>query len=411
MPAIGLSYPDQDRGQPTLATTFVVLGASLFRRLGLDKRRVRQTVEAVDHANRGNAMVRQDDQSGTVAEFRAPTQIEVDDDDAECHRGLDLANQGKMEAAVAAFRNVIRGQPDDAMGQPGTLDEAVQVFHAANRSHRLKYLDGVVGNPYDVEAYFNLGSFLLRQGKLLEAVGAFNEAIRNQPDYALAHYSLGTTLAMAGRLEQATVEFRAAIRVAPDYAEAHYNLAHAMFLQGKLEQAIAEFRAAIGSSPGYAKAHLGLGMVLDRQGKVEEATAEFRTAIGIQPDVAAPHFQLGVALAKLGKLEESTSEFHAAARIQPDDAEAHFKLGLSHAVRGHFEEAIIAYREAIRLEPDLAAARYNLGNALRANGELDEAVAEFRKARDNAQRGSELAQLIERELSAIDNYLGRELFP
>ena len=37
----------------------------------------------------------------------------------------------------------------------------------------------------------------------------------------------------------------------------------------------------------------------------------------------------------------------------------------------------------------------SLGVALNDQGKLDEAIAEFRKARDNAQRGSEFAQLIE----------------
>jgi hypothetical protein len=46
---------------------------------------------------------------------------------------------------------------------------------------------------------------------------------------------------------------------------------------------------------------------------------------------------------------------------------------------------------------------YNRGVDLHDQGKLKEAVADFRKARDNAQRGSELARLIERALADTDS--------
>ncbi len=69
---------------------------------------------------------------------------------------------------------------------------------------------------------------------------------------------------------------------------------------------------------------------------------------------------------------------------------------------GKPEDLIAEFRTAIRLKPDFAEAHYNLGIALRAEGKREEAVAEFRKARKNAQRGSKLAQFVERALIATD---------
>ena len=57
-------------------------------------------------------------------------------------------------------------------------------------------------------------------------------------------------------------------------------------------------------------------------------------------------------------------------------------------------------RTAIRLSPDRAEPHYDLGLALRKQGKSAEAIAEFHKARDNARPGSELTQLIDRELAA-----------
>jgi hypothetical protein len=44
--------------------------------------------------------------------------------------------------------------------------------------------------------------------------------------------------------------------------------------------------------------------------------------------------------------------------------------------------------------------RNNLGDGLKVQGKLDEAVAEFGKAHDIAQRGSGVAQRIQRALTA-----------
>jgi len=88
---------------------------------------------------------------------------------------------------------------------------------------------------------------------------------------------------------------------------------------------------------------------------------------------------------------------------QPADAEALFNRGIDLHRQGKLDEAIAAYLEAIRIRPDVADAHNTLGTALSDQGKLEEAVAEFRKARDNAQRGSELAKLIERELNATDH--------
>ena len=82
---------------------------------------------------------------------------------------------------------------------------------------------------------------------------------------------------------------------------------------------------------------------------------------------------------------------------------AHNNLGVALRDQGKLEEAVAEFRTAIRLNPDYAEAHYNLGFALHSQGKLEEAVAEYRKARDNAQRGSKLAGLIERALTALDH--------
>ncbi len=81
-------------------------------------------------------------------------------------------------------------------------------------------------------------------------------------------------------------------------------------------------------------------------------------------------------------------------------AQARHRLGPQQSrqrpeAQGKLDEAVAAYRAAIRIKPDSAFALYYLGLVFTDRSKREEAIAEFRKARDLAQRGSELAQLIE----------------
>jgi tetratricopeptide (TPR) repeat protein len=118
---------------------------------------------------------------------------------------------------------------------------------------------------------------------------------------------------------------------------------------------------------------------------------------------AIDHYNLAVDLQGQGKLEEAVAEYRTAIRIRPDLAEAHISLANALDEQGKDEEAIAEYRAAIRIKPDFAQAHYSLGIALGQQGKRDEAIAELRKARDNALRGSELAQLIEKALKELDH--------
>jgi cytochrome c-type biogenesis protein CcmH/NrfG len=120
-------------------------------------------------------------------------------------------------------------------------------------------------------------------------------------------------------------------------------------------------------------------------------------------DDAMARYIRGVDLAVQEKLDEAIAEYRDAIRITPDLPEAHVSLGVALAGQGKLDEAVAEYRAAIQLPPDSAATQYFLGKALAAQGKRDEAIAEFRKTLDIAERGSKLAQLIEKSPNMHDH--------
>ena len=62
-------------------------------------------------------------------------------------------------------------------------------------------------------------------GRVGEAIGHFEQALRIKPDYAEAHCNLGVALEQAGRPQDAIGHYEQALRLNPDLAEARNALA------------------------------------------------------------------------------------------------------------------------------------------------------------------------------------------
>ncbi len=178
-----------------------------------------------------------------------------------------------------------------ALSHQGKLEEAVAHYRESLRI-----------NPIHVEAHINLGVLLARQGKLEEAMARYREALRINPNYAEAHNNLGVLLARQGKLEEAMVRYREALRINPNYAEAHNNLGVLLARQGKAGEAMARYREALRINPNYAEARKNLGVLLARQGKPGEAMTRYHGALRINPNPVEVHNNLGITPGPAGEV-------------------------------------------------------------------------------------------------------------
>ena len=65
-----------------------------------------------------------------------------------------------------------------------------------------------------------MGNALKEQGKLEEAIEAYNKALAIKPDYAEAYNNMGVTLRGQIKLEEAIAAYNKALDIKPDHAEA-----------------------------------------------------------------------------------------------------------------------------------------------------------------------------------------------
>ena len=178
--------------------------------------------------------------------------LDVTSDNSLIHNylGVALAEQGKIEEAMAHYAEALRIKPDFA------------------------------------GAHYNLGFALAEQGKIEEAMAHYAEALRIKPDYAEVHNNLGAALAKEGKIEEAMVHYAEALRIKPDYAEAHNNLGAAFAEQGKIQEAIGQYAEALRIKPDFAEAHYNLGLTFAKQGKIQEAMDQYQEALRVNPNSA-----------------------------------------------------------------------------------------------------------------------------
>jgi Tfp pilus assembly protein PilF len=196
----------------------------------------------------------------------------------------------------------------------------------------------------------------------------------------MAHNNLGTFLLKKGRVDEAAIQFQAALQIKPNDADSHYNLGTALLQQGRVDDAIAQFQTALQLQPDDADAHYNLATAFRQEEKMDEAITHYRRALQIQPDNAGAHYNLALALRQEGKVDEAITHYEKALQIQPDNADAHNNLGNLLLQKGRIDEAIFHFQKALEINPGNAKVHNNLGNALLHRGRVDEAIAQIQQA-------------------------------
>ena len=229
-------------------------------------------------------------------------------------------------------------------------------------------------------AYNNLGYYLSKEGKLVEAMDNYRRALEINPNYEDAQNNLGYALAGQKKYAEAIAHYEAALRIRPEHVEVHNNLGNALADVGRIDEAMEHYSFVLSKNPKHADAHNNLGIALAMKGRFDKAIEHFHAAIRYKPKYASAHSNLGNALAVQHKVAEAIPEYQEALRLNPKDAQAHNNLGNALMEQGRMDEAIHEYDEALRLNSDNPEAHFNLGLALARQGKREEAAGHYREA-------------------------------
>ncbi len=222
---------------------------------------------------------------------------------------------------------------------------------------------------------------LRSQGRLEEALVAYDRALALDPLSSLAWYGKGNLLLDLERHEEAIAAYDHALTSDPMLALAWYGKAVTFEALGLAYDALDACDHALGINARLTPAWAGKGDILSRLERYEEAVACYDRALALAPEDARTWRHKGDALRELGRQRDGARvPSHRVTHGSPTGGSTFHQLKL-------YEEALAAYDRALALAPRYLKAWTSKIHLLDDLGRAKEA-AEGRRLREQAIHGS-----------------------
>jgi len=227
----------------------------------------------------------------------------------------------------------------------GKLAEAITAYEQA-----------LALDPDDVLLYIPLARLLTLEGRTVEAVRHAQQATGMAPENARAWAVLGMAYDWKGNVPEAIDACKRAIELDPTYAEGYAYLAEAYADAVRWAEATETAQTALQLDGHSVDAHRNYGYVLERQANYWEAVEAYERALEIHPNLAYIHIAAGRNYIALGDFDAAVDSFQRAIEINPDDAEAYSGLGRAYYDIGEYEQAETYLKKAIEVDPKFGPA-------------------------------------------------------
>jgi serine/threonine-protein kinase len=253
---------------------------------------------------------------------------------------------------------------------------------------------GDLGDPTPVRYTANVRAYSLylkgrfwwnrrTQADIAQGIRYFEQAIAEDPGYALAYSGLADSYALdldyrgvpvVEGMERAKAEARKAIELDETLAEAHTSLGWVTFIYDwDWRAADREFRRAIELNPRYSTARQWYAWYLMAMGRFDEALAEGRVAVELDTGSVSIRRSLGWLQYYSRQSEPALENLRRALTMDPTAEETHRLLALVYLQQGRYDDAAAAFREAIANSGNPVLAFAGLGHVAARRGRLDEA--------------------------------------
>ncbi len=209
------------------------------------------------------------------------------------NRARAHADRGEHDAAIADLDQVLRLNPENAMGYG--LRGAVHGRKNEPGAAIADFDRAIALNPKDADALMNRGTAHERNGEYLRAIEDYDRAIAQAPRHAGAWGGRCWSRAVAGvALDSALADCGRAIEL--DKADANHlnSRGFVHFRLDQFELAIRDYDAAIAAEPKVASSFYVRGLAKARRGDRRGADADLASSMALDAGVAERYAGYGV---------------------------------------------------------------------------------------------------------------------
>jgi Flp pilus assembly protein TadD len=271
--------------------------------------------------------------------------------------GLRHMRAGRHLDAQICCRQTLEANPDhaDTLHLMGLLSLRAEQYELA-----VTWLARAIRQDPKPEYLSALGSALQRQGRLDEALKAFDKAIQFKPDDAELWSNLGDVLVELQRPADAVLTFQHVLTLNPRHWDAANKSGGLLYHLRQWAGALTQFNLCDKLQPDDA-ATLQLRAVWLRQlRRFEDYLADSRRAHALEPTNAETCNNIGDALQSLGRGEEALSWFDRSLALSPGNVKVLNNKAFSLSQIHRFDEAFAIYALAKKIDPGAAVTDWNL---------------------------------------------------
>jgi eukaryotic-like serine/threonine-protein kinase len=204
-----------------------------------------------------------------------------------------------------------------------------------------------------------------KAGNLDLAITALNNAVKEDPRFALGFAQLGEAYRLKYRLdkdkkwmEEALANCQKAQQLDDRLPMVYVTLGRIHQDTGQYELALQEYQRALQLDPHSADALIGLAHSYDSAGRTADAEAAYRRAIALRPDSWDGYNHFGIFLDDHQRYDDAIAQYRHAIALTPDNAPVYLNLGAAYVDKGDrkdYPEAEQMLRKSIALAPNYAA--------------------------------------------------------
>jgi tetratricopeptide (TPR) repeat protein len=207
-----------------------------------------------------------------------------------------------------------------AFGMPDPRIGCTEVVNKSNPKIALSRASTFRGGGPNDEAFANNNEAIGRdprrtaynQGLIKAAAGDpdgalvdFDEAIRQDPGFALAYNARGTLYRGKGDGDRAMADFDRALELDPKLAVAHTNRANLLSDRGEIDRAIADYSQAIEIDPKFGLAFTNRGRAYEKKNDRGHAIADYRAVVDLPVASVTDKQRQEIARHRIARVTES----------------------------------------------------------------------------------------------------------
>jgi tetratricopeptide (TPR) repeat protein len=254
----------------------------------------------------------------------------------------------------------------EALYRDGKLSQAIEAYE-----------DAILSDPENASNYVELSRIQILAGRYSDALENAELALLLNANNPLAHSMRAWAQNFLGEPLEAEATIKRALELDENYAIAHAIYAEILFDNGSFERGAEESRIALELDPNSLEVRRARGYILYNTQNFEEAVEQFDAAIAINEKIPGLHLLKGYNYYAMGEYDLSIEALNQANALNPDDYEPDLVASRVYFTYGEYAKAVQYAEQAVNNEPANARLRGNYGVMLSKNGKSAEAIEQL----------------------------------